>query len=99
MADLAVAATPNAISREGASRRIDVMCNVRGRDPRSVAREIEQKVRAVPFDRGYHQVIGLPEVCGLPPRRWPSAARPGILPVSVVREYGPGRADSMEDLP
>lgn len=45
---------PNVIQRENASRRIDVSCNVSGRDLGSVARELEQRVRAVEFPRGYH---------------------------------------------
>ena len=36
-----LAPTPNEITREGGSRRIDVTCNVRGRDLGSVARDIE----------------------------------------------------------
>jgi CzcA family heavy metal efflux pump len=54
VADVRVGPTPNVIQREGASRRIDVTCNVQGRDLGSVAREIESKVRALPFDQGYH---------------------------------------------
>lgn len=54
VADVAIAATPNEIKREGASRRIDVTCNVRGRDLGSVAKEIENRVRELSFDRGYH---------------------------------------------
>jgi CzcA family heavy metal efflux pump len=54
VADIYIAPTPNLIQREGASRRIDVTCNVRDRDLGSVAREIEAKVGALPFDRGYH---------------------------------------------
>ncbi len=54
VADVFIGPAPNEIKREGASRRIDVTCNVRGRDLGSVAREIERKVKVVPFDRGYH---------------------------------------------
>ena len=55
VADIAIVPTPNSIQREGTSRRIDVICNVSGRDLGSVARDIEQQVRAeVSFDRGYH---------------------------------------------
>jgi Cu/Ag efflux pump CusA len=42
------------IQREGASRRIDVSCDVKGRDLGSVAREIEAKVKALSFEREYH---------------------------------------------
>ncbi|MEK7405808.1 MAG: efflux RND transporter permease subunit, partial [Acidobacteriota bacterium] len=54
VAEIRVAPAPNTINREGASRRIDVSSNVRGRDLGSVAREIESKVRALEFPRGYH---------------------------------------------
>ncbi len=54
VADVAIVPSPNEIKREGASRRLDITCNVDGRDLGSVAREIEEKVRAIPFDREYH---------------------------------------------
>ncbi len=60
VAEVAIVPTPNEIKREGASRRIDVSFNVKaGHDLGSVAREAERRVRAVPFDRGYH-----PELLG-----------------------------------
>jgi CzcA family heavy metal efflux pump len=52
--DLRVVPAPNVIQHENASRRIDVSCNVKDRDLGGVAREIEAKVRALPFPRGYH---------------------------------------------
>ena len=59
VADVYIAPSPNVIQRENASRRIDVACNVKGRDLGSVAREIETRVRAFPFERGYHaEVLG-----------------------------------------
>lgn len=54
LADVAIIPAPNEIKREGASRRIDVTCNVKDRDLGSVARDIESKVRTLSFDRGYH---------------------------------------------
>jgi CzcA family heavy metal efflux pump len=54
VADLEMAPTPNEIKRENASRRLDVTCNVSGNDLGSVAREIEQRVQALSFARGYH---------------------------------------------
>jgi CzcA family heavy metal efflux pump len=55
VADVAIVPAPNEIKREGASRRIDVTCNVKdGRDLGSVAREVEAKVRQLAFDREYH---------------------------------------------
>ncbi|HKB05549.1 MAG TPA: efflux RND transporter permease subunit [Gemmataceae bacterium] len=54
VADVMVLPTPNEIRHEAASRRIDITCNVKDRDLGSVARDVEEKVRAVPFDREYH---------------------------------------------
>lgn len=54
VADFAIVPAPNEIKREGASRRIDVTCNVSGRDLGAVARDIEGRVRALPFEQGYH---------------------------------------------
>ncbi len=59
LADVAIVAAPNEIKREGASRRIDVTCNVRGRDLGSAAREVERKIREIRFEREYH-----PEILG-----------------------------------
>jgi CzcA family heavy metal efflux pump len=59
IADVRVAPTPNEITREGGSRRIDITCNVRGRDLGSVARDISAALARVQFDAGYH-----PEVLG-----------------------------------
>lgn len=59
VADVRFEPTPNQIVREEASRRIDVTCNVRGRDIGSVARDVEAAVGAIPFERGYHaRVLG-----------------------------------------
>jgi len=54
VADVQIAPAPNVIQREGVSRRIDVTCDVKGRDLGSVVREIETKVKSLPFERGYH---------------------------------------------
>jgi len=59
VADVEVVPAPNEIKRENASRRIDVTCNVRGRDLGAVAREIQDRVTTLPFARGYH-----PEILG-----------------------------------
>jgi Cu/Ag efflux pump CusA len=59
VADLAIVPTPNAIKREGASRRIDVTCNVSGRALGDVAREVEARVAKVNFAQGYY-----PEILG-----------------------------------
>ncbi len=55
VADIAIEPAPNSIKREGASRRIDVICNASGRDLGSVAQDIEKAVLdKVEFDREYH---------------------------------------------
>jgi CzcA family heavy metal efflux pump len=54
VADIEIGPAPNEIKRESASRRIDITCNVKGRDLGSVARDIEAKVKRLDFDRGYH---------------------------------------------
>ncbi len=57
LADVAIVAAPNEIKREGASRRIDVTCNVRGRDLGSVAGDVEKRIRDIRFEREYHAEI------------------------------------------
>ena len=55
VADISIQPAANAIQRIGTSRKLDVTCNVGGRDLGSVAREIESKVLAnVTFAEGYH---------------------------------------------
>ncbi|TWT42042.1 Cobalt-zinc-cadmium resistance protein CzcA [Phycisphaerae bacterium RAS1] len=55
VADVYVAPSPNEIKRESTSRRLDVTCNVKaGADLGGIAREIEQRVKSLSFDRGYH---------------------------------------------
>jgi len=54
VADFRIVPAPNVIQHENTSRRIDVSCNVKGRDLGSVAREIEARVRGVAFPQGYH---------------------------------------------
>jgi CzcA family heavy metal efflux pump len=59
VADVSLAPTSNEVTREGGSRRIDVTCNVRGRDLGAVARDIQAAIGKVSFASGYH-----PEVLG-----------------------------------
>ena len=54
VAEITVKPAPNEIKRESASRRLDVTCNVKDRDLGSVAREVEEKVKKISFDREYH---------------------------------------------
>lgn len=59
VAEIYLAPVPNIIQRENASRRIDVSCNVKGKDLGSVAKAIEQRIQAFNFPRGYHaEVLG-----------------------------------------
>ena len=55
VANVSIVPAPNEIKREGASRRLDVTCNVAGRDLGAVATEIEAAVKKnVVFGTGYH---------------------------------------------
>ena len=54
VAEVRIVSAPNEVKRENTSRRLDVTCNVSGRDLGSVAREIEEKVKVIPFEREYH---------------------------------------------
>ena len=54
VADLQFVPAPNEIKRESASRRLDITCNVAGRDLGSVARDIEARVRKLEFPQEYH---------------------------------------------
>ncbi len=55
VAMVTIVPAPNEIKREGASRRLDVTCNVAGRDLGAVAQEIEAAVQKnVVFGVGYH---------------------------------------------
>ena len=76
-----VAPTPNVIQHENTSRRIDVSVNVKDRDLGSVARDIESKVRALPFPQGYH-----PEFLGEYAAR--EAARRRLLTLGAVALIG-----------
>jgi CzcA family heavy metal efflux pump len=59
IADIIIAPVANKITRESASRRIDVTCNVSGRDLAGVAEDIQEKLNEIPFDSGYY-----PELLG-----------------------------------
>ena len=54
VADVLVVPMPNEIKREAASRRLDITCNVQGRDLGTVATEVETRVRGLKFETGYH---------------------------------------------
>src|SRR5205823_7272151 len=55
VAEIALMPAANEIKREGASRKIDVTCNIApGSDLGSVAREVQRRVSALEFPREYH---------------------------------------------
>ncbi len=59
LADVFVAPTPNVVQREGASRRIDVTFNVRGRDLGSTVRDARSRLAGLRLPDGYHaEVLG-----------------------------------------
>lgn len=77
VADITIEPAPNVITREGSSRKIDVLCNVSGRDLSSVANDIQRVVKdKVDFGQGYH-----PEFLGEYAEA--SAARQRILVLSI----------------
>jgi CzcA family heavy metal efflux pump len=57
VADVRIGPTPNSISREGNSRRIDVHCNTKGRDLSSVAEDVQRAIDKVEFPLGYRAVL------------------------------------------
>ncbi len=54
VADVRVLPTPNQISRENGSRRIDVSLNPHGRDLGAVVRDVDDRLDTVRFPLGYH---------------------------------------------
>jgi CzcA family heavy metal efflux pump len=59
VADVVVTPTPNEITRENGSRRIDVTANVRGRDLGAVARDLPRTLAGHMFPQGYYaEVMG-----------------------------------------
>ena len=59
VSDEFVSSVPNEITRENGSCRIDMTANVRGRDLGAVARDVQARLSAVSFERGYYaEVLG-----------------------------------------
>jgi CzcA family heavy metal efflux pump len=59
VSEVLVTPVPNEITRENGSRRIDVTCNVRGRDLGAVARDVQARLAGLSFERGYYaEVLG-----------------------------------------
>jgi Cu/Ag efflux pump CusA len=74
-----VTPTPNEITRENGSRRIDVTSNVRGRDLGAVARDIQSRIAGVTFPQGFYA-----EVLGEYAERQASSSRLRLLAVLAV---------------
>ena len=74
-----VTPTPNEITRENGSRRIDVTSNVRGRDLGAVARDIQAQIAGLEFPAGYYA-----EVLGEYAERQASSTRLTLLGVTAV---------------
>jgi CzcA family heavy metal efflux pump len=82
IAEVSIVPAPNEIKREGASRRIDVQCNIKpGFDLGAVARGVQEKVSALPFEREYH-----PEFLGEYAAR--EASRQRLLALSALSLLG-----------
>jgi Cu/Ag efflux pump CusA len=60
VAKVSIEPNPNSIEREGDSRRLDVSAEVgEGRDLGAISSELNEKLRGVHFDQGYHvEVLG-----------------------------------------
>lgn len=54
VADVRVASTPAVIKREAVSPRIDIVANVRGRNPKAAAEDVEERLKGIEFPLEYH---------------------------------------------
>ncbi len=94
VAHVEVIPTPNEITRENGSRRIDVTSNVRGRDLGAVARDIQARLASLPFEQGYYA-----EILGEYAERQASSTRLTLLGIGAVAfiflilfaDFGSGR--------
>lgn len=85
VADVAIAPAPNVVLREGGSRKLDVTCDVAGRDLGAVAREIEARTLALPRPPGYHaEFIGEYTARQDARRRLASLSLLALLGIAVV---------------
>jgi Cu/Ag efflux pump CusA len=77
VAKITINTTPNAIKRENNSREIDVEGNVRGRDLRSVALDVEAALDKLTFPTGYYPAL-------LGEYEESQKAREGLLMATIV---------------
>jgi Cu/Ag efflux pump CusA len=98
VAEVYVAPVQNEITRENGARRIDVTCNVRGRDLGSVARDIETRLASVDLGTGYHaEVLGeyaAREASSRSLLVWSGAAILGILLI-LLTDFGTFRLTAL----
>jgi CzcA family heavy metal efflux pump len=98
VADVQVTPVQNEITRENGARRIDVTCNVSGRDLGSVARDIETRLATLNFGAGYHaEVLGEYAARAASSRSlwlWGAAALAGIVLILLV-DFGTVRLTSL----
>jgi CzcA family heavy metal efflux pump len=98
VAHVEVSATPNEITRENGSRRIDVTSNVRGRDLGAVANDIQARLNGMKFPTGYYA-----EVLGEYAEREASSTRLTLLGIAAVAaiflillaDFGTGRVATL----
>ncbi|MDC0716215.1 efflux RND transporter permease subunit [Nannocystis bainbridge] len=83
VADVSIVPTPNVVLRESGARKLDITCDVTGRDLGQVAREVESRVLALARPAGYH-----PEFIGEYAAR--QAARDRLLALSLLAVLGIG---------
>ena len=79
VAHVEVTPTPNEITRENGSRRIDVTSNVRGRNLGAVARDIQSRLASLSFQQGYYA-----EILGEYAERQASSTRLTLLGIGAV---------------
>ena len=83
VADVSLSPSPNVVQREGASRRLDVTCDAKGRDLGAVARDIQSAVDKAALPAGHHaELLGEWQARG--------AARGRLLGLSVLALFGIG---------
>jgi CzcA family heavy metal efflux pump len=83
VADVSLSPAPNVVQREGASRRLDVTCDAKGRDLGAVARDIHTAIGKLSFPPGHHaELIGEWQARG--------AARGRLLGLTMLALFGIG---------
>ncbi len=81
VADVRVASTPTTIEHEATSPRIDIVANVRGRNPDAVVDDVEARLQGIKFPLEYH-----PELLGEYAEREADLNR--LLSVAVAAAIG-----------